>query len=96
MMFCDNLSVTHLSFNPSPHEIWKHIDVDYHYIHELVTNGTITLVHVHSKHQLADAFTKPLPLPSFQHFISKLGHIERLPPNLGGWQTCKYLDNVID
>ena|ERR1044072_5178159 len=80
LLFCDNMSAIHLSNNPALHERSKHIDVDYHYIRELVQTGIIKLVHVKSQHQLADTFTKALAPSTFHQFIIKLGLLDMYAP----------------
>ncbi|KHN21171.1 Copia protein, partial [Glycine soja] len=53
----------------------KHIDIDYHFIRELVQSNILKLVHVKSQHQVVDVFTKPLMLLAFSFFIRMLGLI---------------------
>lgn len=85
MVFCDNQSAIHLASNPAPHERSKHIDIDYHFIRELVQSKLIKLIHVKSQHQIADLFTKALPYPQFSSLIPKLGiHNIYSPPLRGG------------
>ncbi|RDX91255.1 hypothetical protein CR513_26794, partial [Mucuna pruriens] len=48
-----------LPTNPQ-NERMKHININYHFIYEHVTSKFINLVHVTSKHQLADPMTKAL------------------------------------
>jgi hypothetical protein len=38
----------------------KHIQIDLHFVRDLVHHGAIHVRHVHSQYQLADLFTKPL------------------------------------
>ena len=39
----------------------KHIDIQHHYICELLQSGAIAIEQVPSEDNLADLFTKPLP-----------------------------------
>eukprot|EP00253_Pinus_taeda_P029485 PITA_29485 len=45
VIFCDNSSAIALSNNSVFHKRTKHIDIRFHYIRELVSNGEITLQH---------------------------------------------------
>ena len=38
----------------------KHIDIPYHYVHEVVEKGDLQLNYVQTDSNLADIFTKPL------------------------------------
>ena len=57
----DNKSAIELSKNPVNHNRSKHIDVRFHFIRDQVKEGSVELVHVASRDQVADIFTKPLP-----------------------------------
>ena len=55
------------------HRKRKHIDTRYHFIHELVNDGQISLLFCGSKEQLADMFTKPLGTSAFVYQREHLG-----------------------
>jgi hypothetical protein len=63
---CDNIGATYLSANPVFHARTKHIEVDYHFVRERVYQKLLQIKFISSKDQLADIFTKPLPLPQFE------------------------------
>lgn len=67
-LLCDNLSAIFLSQNPVAHRRAKHIDIDYHFVRELVSSGKLHTKFVPTKLQVADIFTKPLPRPLFESF----------------------------
>ena len=50
----------------------KHIAIPYHHFWHHVTAGTIIIEKVASKENLADIFTKPLPLVTFRYLRRKL------------------------
>lgn len=47
--------------------------IDYHFVHDHVTQGSFIVSHISSKDQLADALTRPLPFIMFKHLIFKIG-----------------------
>ncbi|GKB70317.1 uncharacterized mitochondrial protein-like protein [Tanacetum coccineum] len=71
-LLCDNRSALFLSQNPISHKRAKHIDIDYHFVRELVLSGKLHTRYVSTHLQLADIFTKSLPRPLFEEFRSKL------------------------
>jgi histone deacetylase 1/2 len=66
VLWCDNIGATYLSANPVCHARTKHIEVDYHFVRERVARRQLRIKFISSKDQLADIFTKPLPLPQFE------------------------------
>ena len=49
LLLCDNLGATHLSFNPVQHSRMKHIQIDLHFVRDLVQRGSIQVRHVHTR-----------------------------------------------
>lgn len=72
-IYVDNKSAISLAKNPVSHSRSKHIDTKYHFIREQVKNKNVELVHCRTEDQLADIFTKPLKVETFNKFKEKLG-----------------------
>ncbi|GKF69040.1 uncharacterized mitochondrial protein-like protein, partial [Tanacetum coccineum] len=83
VLLFDNRSALFLSQNPIAHKRAKHINIDYHFIRELVYSGKLTTQFVPTNLQLADIFTKPVPRPLFEELRSKL-HVGPPPVRLRG------------
>ncbi len=72
-LMCDNQSSIRLVHNAVHHNRTKHIQIRYHFIREKQEEGEIDIVYVPTTHQLADIFTKPLPIPQFLFLRSCIG-----------------------
>ncbi|GKA50845.1 hypothetical protein Tco_0744041 [Tanacetum coccineum] len=60
----------------------KHIVVRYHFIKDHVEKGTIELYFVKTDYQLADLFTKALPVDRFNYLVRRLGMRNLSPQEL--------------
>ncbi|GKD18310.1 ribonuclease H-like domain-containing protein [Tanacetum coccineum] len=72
LVYCDNFSAIYMSANPVQHQRTKHIRIDIHFVHDMVTAGQVRVLHVPSRYQYADIFTKGLPSALFEEFQSSL------------------------
>ncbi|KAK9048756.1 hypothetical protein SSX86_032277 [Deinandra increscens subsp. villosa] len=72
LVYCDNVSAVYLSTNPVQHQRTKHIEIDIHFVREKVARGDVRVLHVPSRYQIADIFTKGLPRILFDDFRSSL------------------------
>ncbi|GJR36305.1 ribonuclease H-like domain-containing protein, partial [Tanacetum coccineum] len=61
LVYCDNVSAVYLSVNLVQHQRTKHIEIDIHFVCDMVTAGQVRVLHVPSRYQFADIFTKGLP-----------------------------------
>ncbi|GJR00637.1 ribonuclease H-like domain-containing protein [Tanacetum coccineum] len=78
IMYCDNVSDVYLSSNLVQHQRTKHIEIDIHFVRDLVATGQVRVLHVPSLFQYADIFTKGLPSALFEEFRTSLS--VRCPP----------------
>lgn len=72
-IFCDNRSAIAMTKNPAFHGRTKHIDVQHHFIRQLVANKMVELKFCGTNEQVADIFTKSLPQAKHQFFTAQLG-----------------------
>ncbi|GJX56154.1 ribonuclease H-like domain-containing protein [Tanacetum coccineum] len=83
LVYCDNVSAIYMSANPVQHQRTKHIKIDIHFVRDMVTAGQVRVLHVPSRYQYADIFTKGLPSALFEEFRSSLIVRPPLAPTAG-------------
>ncbi|GKA70715.1 ribonuclease H-like domain-containing protein [Tanacetum coccineum] len=71
-VYCDNVSDVYLSSNTVKNHRTKHIEIDIHFVRDLVAAGKVRVLHVPSRYQFADIFTNDLPYALFDEFRSCL------------------------
>nr|GFA19520.1 hypothetical protein [Tanacetum cinerariifolium] len=81
-IYGDSKSAIAISCNPVQHLQTKHIVVRYYFIKEHVENDTIELYFVKRDYQLADLFTKALPVDRFNYLVCRLGMHSLSPQEL--------------
>ena len=70
MVFCDNQSVVHLTNDPMFHERTKHIDIRYHFVCDVISEGNVLVKKISTEANPVDMLTKPLSIAKFK-FWSK-------------------------
>nr|GEZ16907.1 ribonuclease H-like domain-containing protein [Tanacetum cinerariifolium] len=72
LVYSDNVNAVYISTNPIQHQRTKHIEIDIHFVRDIVKVGHVRVLHVPSRFQYADIFTKGLPSALFEDFRSSL------------------------
>ena len=75
MLHCDSQSAIHLAKNQVFHARTKHIDVRFHKIRELVSDGNIHLRKIHMNSNPVDRFTKPVTIEKFESCLGSINII---------------------
>nr|GEX31461.1 retrovirus-related Pol polyprotein from transposon TNT 1-94 [Tanacetum cinerariifolium] len=81
-IYCDLKSTVAISCNPVQYSRTKHIAVRYHFIKQHMEKGTIELYFVKTDYQLADIFTKALPVDRFNYLVRHFGMHSLSPKEL--------------
>nr|GEY03582.1 ribonuclease H-like domain-containing protein [Tanacetum cinerariifolium] len=68
LVYYDNISVVYMSASPVQHQQTKHIEIDIHFVRDMVTAGQVRILYVPSRYQYDDIFTKGLPSTLFEEF----------------------------
>lgn len=69
---CNNQTAIFIVNNPTFHAWTKHIEVDCHYVCDMVMRGIVATPYTPSSKQLADIFTKDLGVVVFESLSNKL------------------------
>ena len=72
IIWCDNAGAKQLLANPVFHNRTKHIEVDVHYIRDLIAQGLVEIRFVPTTEQTTDIFTKAVSIDKFRYLNSKL------------------------
>ena len=72
-IFSDSQSAIALAKNPIVRGRSKHIDVHFHFVCDYIADGRIRLEYCPTKDNEADLLTKPLPRPTLDHLLQRVG-----------------------
>lgn len=73
MIYCDNIGSTYLCAKPVFHSRVKSLEVDFHFVHDVVKKGLLRVAHASTKDQPADILTKPFSHLEFDRLRDKIG-----------------------
>ena len=79
-LYCDNSRAVGQSKEPRYHKKQKHIEKKYHLIRDIIERGDTVVTKIASKENLADPFTKTLPVRVFEKHVYYMG--VKSPPDL--------------
>ncbi|GJV81664.1 ribonuclease H-like domain-containing protein [Tanacetum coccineum] len=72
LVYCDNVSAIYMTTNLVQHQRTKHIEIDIHFVRDMFARGQVRVLHVPSRYQYADIFTKGPPFALFEEFRTSL------------------------
>ncbi|CAL0321178.1 unnamed protein product [Lupinus luteus] len=65
IVYCDSQSALHMARNPAFHSRKKHIGVQYHFVIEVVEEGSVDMQNIHTKENLVDVMMKPIKIDKY-------------------------------
>ena len=72
-VFCDSQGAIFLTKDQMFHEKTNHIDVCYHFVHEVIAHSDIVVSNVSIHDNPANLVTKALPVTKFEYCIDLVG-----------------------
>ena len=75
-LYGDNQGALALARNPEYHARTKHIDIQYHFVRELVLAEKVYLEYCTSADMIADIMTKSLPRPAHDKHLTAMGMVK--------------------
>nr|GEY21433.1 ribonuclease H-like domain-containing protein [Tanacetum cinerariifolium] len=58
LVYCDNVSIVYLSVNRVQNQQTKHVEIDIHFVRDMVSTGHVLALHVLYRYQYADIFSQ--------------------------------------
>ncbi|GKB69658.1 ribonuclease H-like domain-containing protein [Tanacetum coccineum] len=72
LIYCDNVSAIYMTANHVQYQRTKHIEIDIHFVRDMVARGQVHVLHLPSRYHYADIFTKGLPSALYEEFRTSL------------------------
>ena len=72
-LYCDSQSAICLTKDQIFHERTKHIDVKYHYVRDVISQGKLKICKISTHDNPTDMMTKPAPVAKFELCSSLVG-----------------------
>ncbi|OIT00738.1 retrovirus-related pol polyprotein from transposon tnt 1-94, partial [Nicotiana attenuata] len=72
-ILCNNMSTTYICANLAFHSRMKHVEIDFHFVCQLVQSKVLEVHHLYAADQVADILMKPLPSSAFLRMYPNLG-----------------------
>jgi hypothetical protein len=79
VIHCDNQSCIKILENLVFHDRWKHMEMRYHYVRDMVQRRAVSLRYIPTDEQTANVLTKPLSKTKIEYFRDKLGVVKNAP-----------------
>ena len=73
VIHCDNQSCVQMSVNPVFHEKLKHIEIQYHFIRDMILKAVVELQYIPRDDHTTNVLTEPLPRMKLKYFRGRLG-----------------------
>ena len=73
IFFLDNQAAIAIAHHPEFHARTKHIDINHHFLQDLVKSGTLNIVYITTEKNLTDIFTKGLSRSTHQNLMYEIG-----------------------
>ena len=70
---CDNQGAIALAKDNKFHSQTKHIDLQFHFIREVVEDNKLSITYIPTEENMANIFTKALARPKFKGLVKRLG-----------------------
>jgi len=72
-LFYDSQSTIYLTKDQMFHERTKHIDIKYHFVHDVINDGKLKVCKINTHNNPADMMTKHVPVAKFELWSSLVG-----------------------